>query len=1086
MTLHLSLLGPPQLFEGEKLVTQVPRKAMAMAAYLAVQKTALERSKVADLLWEGDEESVRRNLRQELFRLKGTVWEEVVVQSPQTLTLGDVGSDLDQFLLHLSRGAWAEATALWRGGFLAGFDPKAPEPFWDWLIPERERWEGLYREAVLGLARNLEAGGNYAEALRQYQALLAQDPLQEALQQAAIRLLFLKGERGAALKQFEQYCELLRSQLGLEPSPETRQMVERLRAGQEVHPATAGEPTPALVEPPLVGRAEDWDWLERRFGQGLLLLLGEAGVGKSRLAQEYSRYRVGGGPCEVLRAVQRESGQGIGFGGLLEALRQALEAGRLNALEPTWREALAPLLPELGTPQPQGEGGKARLFEALTRAVQLAVRPGGVLLWEDLHWLDWASLEFLPYLVRRAGALGFAVIATSRGEGGLGAALHELRAEGRLHLRVLEALSLPSLIQLLRQLSGQQEGGELFAERLYRATEGNVYFVLETLRYLFEKGLLRSERSAWHTPFDQFTTDYRELPVPPSVREALLGRLRNLGEAAKGMVQAIALADFPLSPEAVVSLGSQLGASLGDLDLLQGGGFLRLDDAGYALRHELARQAVLAELSPSRKGWLHLRIAQVLRQTGGSLSQLALHLEAAGQRSEAFAAHLSAARALRRGPLATQALEHFHKAQDLLPPDLPDAERFRLLIETAETRVALGQAHFNERRQLQRLALELGASERFRLYLLDADAALASGQVEEGIAAVGEALELAQSPTQRGHALFKLAWLEYRGGNPDAQLGPLNEAIRSFEAAGDTAMEALAVRNLSGYWFRLGDLGQHQRAYNRAWQLASEMEDALLLRRLRADKGLVGMIKGDYIGSLELARQIEAEARERGDWWALWDALQLELLGAAIFGLEPGLEAAAREAMAQAAELGSKRDLALLRLNLGMAYLTENRLTDAEAELRAALEDFGQMGEKAMLGHSLFFLGYTLLERGDFEASRQLQQHSVDIWADRREDRHQARSLSGLTLAYLRQGKRREALEASARAYQLHAPWAMNLYDTPLVLYARARALGDKEGQGLLEQTQAALRQLAQGLPKDYAARFVANRFVAWAMSKRA
>jgi tetratricopeptide (TPR) repeat protein len=333
--------------------------------------------------------------------------------------------------------------------------------------------------------------------------------------------------------------------------------------------------------------------------------------------------------------------------------------------------------------------------------------------------------------------------------------------------------------------------------------------------------------------------------------------------------------------------------------------------------------------------------------------------------------------------------------------------------------------------------------------------------------------------------LFKRAWLEYRGGNPDAQLEPLNEAIRSFRAAGDAAMEALAVRNLSGYWFRIGDLPKFEQTYARAWQLATELEDGLLLRRLQADQGLVGLIKGDYLSSLELAGQIEAEARERGDWWALWDALQLELLGAAIFGLEPSLEATAREAMAQAAELGSKRDLALLRLDLGMAMLTENRLDEAAIELGAALEDFSQMGEKAMLGHSLFFLGYTLLEQGHYERSCQLQQQSAAIWADRQEDRHQARSLSGLALAYLRQGKRKEAQRASAQAYALHAPWAMGLYDTPLVLYARARALGDKEGRVLLEQAQSALHQIAHGLPKDLAQKFETNRFVRWAMSKK-
>ncbi len=1086
VALYLSLLGPPQLLQEGKLISSLPRKAVAMAAYLAVVGNAVERGRLADLLWEGEEEAVRRNLRQELFRLKNTAWEGVFEQSPQHIGLGSVQTDLEAFLTQMARGAWSEALALWRGGFLAGLDPKASESYWDWLIPERERWDRLYREAMLGLARSQEATGNFAEALKVYLRLLAEDPLQETEQQAVMRLYLQMGDRSAALRQFEQYRKLLRDQLGLEPSLQIQAFFEQLREGQPL-PAQPQSMTQLLSEPPLVGRSEDWAWLEVHWGHGLLLLLAQPGVGKSRLALEYAKRQVGAGPSETLRIRQRESGQGIGFSGLLEALRQALEEQKLANLEPTWREELAQLLPELGLPPSNPH--KARFFEALCRALQTIVRPGGVVLWDDLHWLDWASLEFLPYLVRRSSSLGFFLLGTARPDAlqqsqPVRLILQEIASDNRLFQRLLQPMDQAALVQLLRQLSGQREGGERFAERLFQATEGNVFYVLEILRYLFDQGLLRAEAGAWHTPFDTFTTDYRELPLPPSVRDALMERLQRLGEGAIPILQALALADFPLLPELAAGLLRHLEAPIEALESLTQSGFLRFDPTGYTLRHELVRQAVLAEMGESRRRWLHGRIANALREVGGPLPQLAAHLEAAGQRAEAYVAHLMAGRSLRRGALARQALEHYHRAQVLCPPMEPDPERFRMLIEAAETRVSLGQLQIPERLEMTRLADNLGDHERFRLFLLNADAALASGRVAEGIEAARGAMRLAQTPWQRGHALFKLAWFEYRGGDPDTQLEPLLASIRAFHDIGDQAMEALALRNLSGYWFRLGELQLHQQVYAQALKQAAQLKDDLLLRRLRADKLMVDWVKGDYAASTQVADLLYLEARERGDWWAVWDALQGLLLNAAVLGLEPELEATAQRAMVEAAEVGAWRDLALLRSEYGNALMVSGRLEEARHELEAALRDLREMGERARLGHVLFNLGFTLLELGDLERSQTTLEESVELWRDRKEYRHTARSLAALALARLRSGNRKGAQLAAEESYELRAPWALGIYDLPLVLYARARAMGDKQGNAYLRETQKLLRDLAQQLPTHLSEQLLQNRYVAWALKK--
>ncbi|MER3482046.1 MAG: hypothetical protein C4332_01640, partial [Meiothermus sp.] len=84
----------------------------------------------------------------------------------------------------------------------------------------------------------------------------------------------------------------------------------------------------------------------------------------------------------------------------------------------------------------------------------------------------------------------------------------------------------------------------------------------------------------------------------------------------------------------------------------------------------------------------------------------------------------------------------------------------------------------------------------------------------------------------------------------------------------------------------------------------------------------------------------------------------------------------------------------------------------------------------------------------------------------------------------LRQGKTEAAQRASKTAYELRAEWARGLYDLPLVLYARARALGEVQGRQALREVQALLREINEALPAELGARLLANRFVAWVLAK--
>jgi predicted ATPase len=646
----------------------------------------------------------------------------------------------------------------------------------------------------------------------------------------------------------------------------------------------------------------------------------------------------------------------------------------------------------------------------------------------------------------------------------------------------LGPLSRQGILDLLHQLTGQA-GGERFAERLYWATGGNPLFVSETLRYLFDQGWLRVDPSGWHTPVDQTTQDYGELPLPPSLSGAVLARLQRLGSGALVMAQALALVDAPVGSELLPNLLDQENVRLDDLEALLAAGLVREASDGYVLRHQLVRAAVLEQLPPARRAWLHLRLGEALKLGGADPARYARHFEAGGNREETAQAHLAAARNLRRSPLVRQALSHYHQALELMNPSAVPAERFRVLAESAELALSLGDAVAGLA-ELAELAERLGSHELFRVRLLQAEGAVRSGAVALGIRAAQDALNLAQTPWQRGHALFSLSWLHYRGGDPEAQLELLQEAIRCFRELGDAYMEAFALRNLSGYHARLGEIATFEAVWEQTYSLAAELQDPLLLRRLKADKANLDWVRGRYAQSHQAGAELLQEARKSGDLWAVWDALHLLLLNAMALGLSTTLESEARAALHEAHLVEALRDEAMLRSDLGQVLLTENRLDEAAQAFESALKALEQIGEQASLGHTLFGYGYTLVELGQIPEGLVYLRRATELWERRREWRNSARTLAVTSLALNRIKQHDESLRLARLALERLEPWAEGLYDSALIHYAYARALGNLEGRSYLIKAQTQLRTLAQQLPAEESGRFLRNRFVRWALDK--
>ena len=726
--LSLCLLGRPRLArDGVELTIKV-RKAWALLLLLALHDS-LPRSRLVAWLWpQLDESTGRRNLRRELARL-GDVGAEGLVRSDQDfLHLNPAAQrDLTRFESAREAARLDEALALWQGTLADGLSLDDSAPFEEWLALERQRWHARWRDALEGAAVAAATAGDAALAERHWMTLLADDPLQERHHAALIRRHLATGRREAALAQYERCRQVLADELGLAPMASTQALWAQARregAVSQAPPATAAADVsphssadtarPLLPKTlPFVGREAEVAELEAAWRRGgWICIAGVAGVGKTRLAQDFCAAH---GAYALSRSLGGD--RDLPYASFVRALR-VLAGPSLPAL-PAWVNAeLARVMPELGpAAQPLASAEeRLRFYEACAVALRQAAEGNfDAVILDDLHDADEPSLALLAWLVRRLrderpdDPLRWLMLSRP------GVDLSRLN-EGASARLELAPLADGPVFELVRELSG---GGtpQRFAARLQQATAGNPFFIAETLRHLAESGeLLVDTDGAWSTRYDDATDDYRELPLPATVRDAVLARVRRLGDAARRLLEAASLAQEPFAPpllaaacalselEATAALEEALGAAM--LREVDGG-------LGYAFSHDLAHHALAAALAPERRRLVHRRLALASLATGGRAALTAMHFELSGESERAVAFRLSAgdeAAALYAG---TQAQAHWLAA---LASAGEDRMRLQLRLRLASSLIDHGQqaqanAHLEEARSLW-IAAELSTAER--------------------------------------------------------------------------------------------------------------------------------------------------------------------------------------------------------------------------------------------------------------------------------------------------------------------------------------------------------------------------------------
>jgi predicted ATPase len=548
----------------------------------------------------------------------------------------------------------------------------------------------------------------------------------------------------------------------MEPSTQMQQLAARLQEEVEEraslgasHIHSAATTALSVLDVPLVDRQQEFgalvsEYQAARMGQTrVVAILGEAGIGKTRLAEEFLLW-AGAREADVLEGWASE-GAGLPYGPLIVAIRPRMERERApdDLLKDTWLSELSRLLPELkerypDLPSPTSDGGemaKGALFEAIARMVEaLASRAPVVLFLDDLQWADAATLEVLDYVGKRwaeQGAPVLVLIAARPEEPEAGSAFERwLSSLGRrlpLRSMTLGTLTDEEVEGLLTRLatgasSSKPPAGPLeemrdsnevdlglkqLGERLAAETDGQPFYLVETLKVLLEEGMLliRSrtdgERVVEVGPAWRSQKSALRGLLPHSVREVIRARLSRLSDEASELVRAGAVLERGFDFESVVGV-----AGLGEAEGLRG-----LDElierhlvqeeasgregevpllhpsATYSFTHEKIRQVAYTEMGHARRRLLHRRAFELL-EAGSPAAQLARHALAGGLAEQAFRYGVVAGDAAVEVFSVKDAIEHYERARDLLTevrpgsrqlsePSVPDLEHLYIQLGRA-------------------------------------------------------------------------------------------------------------------------------------------------------------------------------------------------------------------------------------------------------------------------------------------------------------------------------------------------------------------------------------------------------------------
>ncbi|MFL5626069.1 MAG: AAA family ATPase [Ktedonobacteraceae bacterium] len=983
--LALFLLGPPRIEREGIAITVDTRKAIALITYLAITRQRHSRDALAALLWpEYEQTNARGALRRTLSTLNKALagdWLEIDRETISISSQSDLWLDVDQFssLLadcrthgHASGELCAacikpltEAAGLYHDHFLAGFSLRDSPNFDDWQFYQADSLRRDLATTLERLAYCYSAMADFKQASGYARRWLALDRLHEPAHRLLMQLYAWAGQRNSALHQYRECVQILEQELGVAPLEATTHLYLAIKENQIPSPPPPlqqphadkqkrlvavsaegpnnGDTSPAIstsldtltIPPaspsyPLVGRADEWATLVRAYaatrkhGQ-VVILEGEAGIGKTRLAEEFLTYLRGKG-THIVASRCYEGETHLAYGPIVAGLRAAIpqqdNTHWLDKIAVPWLSEAARLLPEFTTLHPglppapplDSPGAQSRFFEGL-RQVFLSLchadssRPG-VLFFDDLHWADGASLDLLSYLLRHLSEQPLCLILTWRSKQAVSDhRLHRLLSEAQRSTQTtvisLGRLNRPTVQELVSSITKDDASisGEI-VKRLYAETEGLPFFLVEYLTAM-TKGVLTTEKEDWS--------------LPGGVRDLLHSRLVDVGETGWQLLNTASVIgrsfDFDIlreasgrsEEEAVIALEELLAKGL--VEEVQNGTTERT--LNYDFCHEKLRALMYEETSLARRRLLHRRVAEVLVNRARSPREM--------------------------GALAGQIANHYRLAGN----EQKAAEYFKLAGEHARTLYAHSEAMAH-----LRVALALGHPETAALHAAIGDLHIYLGEYNAALKSYETAAALCD-PAALASIEHKLGNVHQRRGAWELAESHYRAALQALGETDSTAERAKIYADWSLTAHRSSHIDHAQDLARQALNLAEEAHDQRALAQAHNILGILFSSEGDVVHAIHHLERSLALAESFNDLGARVAALNN--LSLAYAANEEGERAVtlAETALALCVSEGDRHREAALHNNLADLLYAAGRAEEAMAHLKQAVSIYAEIGVEA-------------------------------------------------------------------------------------------------------------------------------------------
>ncbi len=679
---------------------------------------------------------------------------------------------------------------------------------------------------------------------------------------------------------------------------------------------------------------------------GVVILAGDPGSGKSRLADEMGAEAQGRG-MQYLAGRCYEMSQSQPYTPLVEVLEAAerrLEPAAFRSALGDAAGEVARLLPQLRRryddvpPAAELPPDEARRFLHVSVRDMLAslaaVRPLCIV-WDDLHWADDQTVAFVEFLAEALHDLPILLVGTyTHAEltpaRPLRAVIEVLHRRRLVETFEVGTLRLEDVDVLLRSIAGAPPPPALVS-RLYEDTEGNVFFFEEVVRHLAERGRLFDDNGRWRTQLASL-----DLEVPETLRLTIMRRLEHLSEEARSVLARAGLVGRGFGFDLIELVSDLTEDAL--LDALDDAERARLItstvDAGvvqFRFSHELIRQTLVSDISPARRQRLHGRIADAMEKIYEHTlvehaANIVYQLERAGRSDAERIARLSLAAGDRAFDAAAydEALRHYERALSATPTD-DHLSSAPLLDRIAMTQRSLGR--LESALQTWRRAIDaydaLGEPDRLARVCLDAGLQVAywfRGRdmldfVQRGLTALGD-----RRTAERGGLLALWGAHASQRTEYDRAVELLTEAVDIAREHHDEQILGLALYSFAVHYFnfhehtdaiRYGTESiEHLRATNDLWSLANALGYVATSHQWQ----------GRFEDGHRLGAEGEALALRVGNWpaWVFANRPHMYLQ----FAREPSLdwyEQDGRRALELGEELGFDWLLALGHTRLGLA-----------------------------------------------------------------------------------------------------------------------------------------------------------------------